>query len=366
MRMEFTWHGCDSALAAPLVLDLARLTAAAHRAGRAGPLTELAFFFKDPLGDVPHALAEQWALLRALRRTGSTRCPPSWRTSPSWSARRPRCPCPATSSPARRRPARSARRTPGAGRRLGLLYWAGHGRQRLGRPRAGRRGAPGAADPVSGRVAPATALGVAAGLTAAGVALAAAGRRPPGRSPSRCRWPARSGRTTCGPRTPRRPGGDGRLPRAGRAARRERRPASAPGGAGGADRRRAHVHGHRAVPAGGVRRRPGAAGRHPGRHRGGRRGAAAVAAAAGAGPAAPAAGRAGRLVRRPLRRRAGPRRRRARRAGASARPSAPASPALPALQGALTARAGRRGRRRRWSPPPPRSAAGSREGWSPT
>ena len=37
MRMEFTWQGCDSALAAPLVLDLARLTAAAHarRARRA-------------------------------------------------------------------------------------------------------------------------------------------------------------------------------------------------------------------------------------------------------------------------------------------------------------------------------------------
>ena len=51
MRVEFTWHGCDSALAAPLVLDLARLTAAAHRAGRAGPLPELGFFFKDPLGD---------------------------------------------------------------------------------------------------------------------------------------------------------------------------------------------------------------------------------------------------------------------------------------------------------------------------
>lgn len=68
MRMEFTWHGCDSALAAPLVLDLVRLTAAAHRAGRAGPLTELAFFFKDPLGDVPHALAEQWATLCAFAR----------------------------------------------------------------------------------------------------------------------------------------------------------------------------------------------------------------------------------------------------------------------------------------------------------
>jgi myo-inositol-1-phosphate synthase len=68
MRMEFTWHGCDSALAAPLVLDLVRLTAAAHAAGRTGPLAELAFFFKDPLGAVPHALADQWALLTEFAR----------------------------------------------------------------------------------------------------------------------------------------------------------------------------------------------------------------------------------------------------------------------------------------------------------
>jgi myo-inositol-1-phosphate synthase len=75
MRMEFTWHGCDSALAAPLVLDLARLTAAAHKSGRTGPLSDLAFFFKDPLGggpgpagSVPHALAEQWALLASFVR----------------------------------------------------------------------------------------------------------------------------------------------------------------------------------------------------------------------------------------------------------------------------------------------------------
>lgn len=66
MRLEFTWHGCDSALAAPLVLDLARITAAAHAAGRTGPLTPLAFFFKDPLGDVDHALAAQWEALRAF------------------------------------------------------------------------------------------------------------------------------------------------------------------------------------------------------------------------------------------------------------------------------------------------------------
>ncbi|MFC7386552.1 inositol-3-phosphate synthase [Sphaerisporangium rhizosphaerae] len=64
MRMEFSWHGCDSALAAPLILDLARLTSAAHQAGRVGPLTELAFFFKDPLGQVPHALSDQWQVLR--------------------------------------------------------------------------------------------------------------------------------------------------------------------------------------------------------------------------------------------------------------------------------------------------------------
>ncbi|NMO52335.1 myo-inositol-1-phosphate synthase [Actinoplanes sp. TBRC 11911] len=68
MRMEFSWHGCDSALAAPLVIDIARLTAAAHAAGRSGPLTELAFFFKDPIGDVPHALSEQWALLSRFAR----------------------------------------------------------------------------------------------------------------------------------------------------------------------------------------------------------------------------------------------------------------------------------------------------------
>ncbi|MGX4652748.1 inositol-3-phosphate synthase [Micromonospora sp. SCSIO 07396] len=63
MRMEFTWHGCDSALAAPLVLDLARLTAAAHAAGRVGPLPELAFFFKDPIDSPTHSLSAQWQRL---------------------------------------------------------------------------------------------------------------------------------------------------------------------------------------------------------------------------------------------------------------------------------------------------------------
>jgi myo-inositol-1-phosphate synthase len=66
MTLQFTWTGCDSALAAPLVLDLARLTAAGHAAGYGGPIPALAFFFKDPMTDgepVPHGLAEQTAAL---------------------------------------------------------------------------------------------------------------------------------------------------------------------------------------------------------------------------------------------------------------------------------------------------------------
>jgi myo-inositol-1-phosphate synthase len=72
MTLQFTWTGCDSALAAPLILDLARLTAAAHAAGERGPLPALAFFFKDPMSSgrpVPHALAEQ---ARELHRWAAT------------------------------------------------------------------------------------------------------------------------------------------------------------------------------------------------------------------------------------------------------------------------------------------------------
>lgn len=49
MALRFTWQGCEPALAAPLVLDLARLMALADRAGVRGPVPELAFFFQEPL-----------------------------------------------------------------------------------------------------------------------------------------------------------------------------------------------------------------------------------------------------------------------------------------------------------------------------
>jgi myo-inositol-1-phosphate synthase len=50
MTMQFTWQGCDSILAAPLVLDLVRLADLAQRRGESGPMTHLAGFFKNPLG----------------------------------------------------------------------------------------------------------------------------------------------------------------------------------------------------------------------------------------------------------------------------------------------------------------------------
>jgi myo-inositol-1-phosphate synthase len=63
MSLQFTWDGYDSALAAPLVLDLARLVAAAHADGQSGALSALAFFFKDPLGTDEHRFAEQTRML---------------------------------------------------------------------------------------------------------------------------------------------------------------------------------------------------------------------------------------------------------------------------------------------------------------
>ena len=50
MILQFIWQGCDSLLAAPLVLDLARLALFAQRRGESGVLTYLACFFKSPHG----------------------------------------------------------------------------------------------------------------------------------------------------------------------------------------------------------------------------------------------------------------------------------------------------------------------------
>ncbi|WP_425396695.1 inositol-3-phosphate synthase [Aeoliella sp.] len=70
MTLQFTWQGCDSALAAPLVLDLVRLVDVARRAGEVGAVTSLAAFFKRPLGADCHDFARQHArLLEWIRST---------------------------------------------------------------------------------------------------------------------------------------------------------------------------------------------------------------------------------------------------------------------------------------------------------
>jgi myo-inositol-1-phosphate synthase len=65
MVLQFTWQGCDSLLAAPLVLDLVRFTELAHRRGERGLLSFLASFFKSPLGVKEHDFLRQFQMLEA-------------------------------------------------------------------------------------------------------------------------------------------------------------------------------------------------------------------------------------------------------------------------------------------------------------
>ena len=50
MTLQFTWQGCDSLLAAPLAIDLARLTDLEKQRGGKGLMRHLACFFKSPEG----------------------------------------------------------------------------------------------------------------------------------------------------------------------------------------------------------------------------------------------------------------------------------------------------------------------------
>ena len=61
--MTFTWQGCDSILAAPLVLDLLRFTELASRKGETGLLVFLSSFFKSPLGTTENDFAKQFEML---------------------------------------------------------------------------------------------------------------------------------------------------------------------------------------------------------------------------------------------------------------------------------------------------------------
>ena len=64
MTLQFIWQGCDSLLAAPLVLDLIRFTELAWRRGQTGTLTFLASFFKSPYEVTEHGFARQFQMLQ--------------------------------------------------------------------------------------------------------------------------------------------------------------------------------------------------------------------------------------------------------------------------------------------------------------
>lgn len=63
MILQFLWQGCDSLLAAPLLLDIVRLTLLAERRGEVGILGYLACFFKSPMGCDEHDFFKQMDLL---------------------------------------------------------------------------------------------------------------------------------------------------------------------------------------------------------------------------------------------------------------------------------------------------------------
>jgi myo-inositol-1-phosphate synthase len=63
MTLQFTWQGCDSLLAAPLVLDLVRFVELSHRRREVGVLSHLGSFFKQPMGLAEHEFSRQFSLL---------------------------------------------------------------------------------------------------------------------------------------------------------------------------------------------------------------------------------------------------------------------------------------------------------------
>jgi len=69
MTLQFIWQGCDSLLAAPLVLDLVRFTEWAWRRGETGRMTFLASFFKSPYGVSEQDFGRQFQMLQAWAAT---------------------------------------------------------------------------------------------------------------------------------------------------------------------------------------------------------------------------------------------------------------------------------------------------------
>ncbi len=82
MSLQFTWTGSDSALAAPLVLDLVRLADFAAERGEGGEMPHTAAFFKAPLGGGTHDFHDQVEALHAYARAHALPAPGRSRTGP--------------------------------------------------------------------------------------------------------------------------------------------------------------------------------------------------------------------------------------------------------------------------------------------
>ncbi len=69
MSLRLDLQGRDSILAAPMAMDLARWAAALKQAGIGGPIADLGFFFKKPVGEAPPlTFQEQVSALDRLER----------------------------------------------------------------------------------------------------------------------------------------------------------------------------------------------------------------------------------------------------------------------------------------------------------
>jgi myo-inositol-1-phosphate synthase len=70
MALQFTWHGIDSILAAPVVIDIARSLMYAKSRGEFGAIHELAFFFKHPIDDIIGNTFRQYEIYMDWVNTG--------------------------------------------------------------------------------------------------------------------------------------------------------------------------------------------------------------------------------------------------------------------------------------------------------
>ena len=211
ITMQTIWSAYDSMLAAPLVLDLARLLALADAADAGGVVPELGFFFKDPWGSDVHDFGQQttelieWAHRPALA-SPLHRGPHGW--PGDHGRRRPRTGARARRAHGRRRRdgrrlrRRRASRRPAmaAAARLGVPLQRRHGPERLRGPSARRGRAAGAADPVGAR-RPAARPRHRRRVPGRRPRTRRDRRRPQGRSRWPCRSSVRSCRTTRSSRT---------------------------------------------------------------------------------------------------------------------------------------------------------------------